>query len=418
MPYLFLSLLFAAALPVRSAPSATDCAALAKKYAPQWRFHSSETYFPSSIEFFLSNVDLVDASNNTVQADPTVQTLNDPADQGLGLYLATDIDANKAGWLQGQNPMTTPSSVYTFAAPKDNGVVDLYYWLFTPFNAGKDVSPVGRVGDHVGDWERMTVRTVNGVATQVEYHAHSDTASVVPWNLAPKFDSGKRPVGYIAAGSHGIWQDAGTHTYFSAVLAGQTIELNDLTDDGGVQWDTKNSVVTLSFPGTFSGNLDWLNYAGDWGNQGETDCYWYSIYPECEVVTGPPGPYRPNEMSGPLSQVLGTPASSNTSSFTIYLSSSVTSAFIGVQQNCQTEAGEISTTTVTAATTSSKKVTVTPAACAAGSNVVSYTTGSCTSSVVGTCVFSSSVRDLKAYSASGSVDTAAIVVEDLDKWTV
>jgi len=29
----------------------------------------------------------------------------------------------------------------------------------------------------VGDWERITVRTVNGVATQVDYHAHSGTGS-------------------------------------------------------------------------------------------------------------------------------------------------------------------------------------------------------------------------------------------------
>lgn len=33
-----------------------------------------------------------------------------------------------------------------------------------------------RVAD-VGDWERVTVRTVNGVATQVDYHAHSDKGS-------------------------------------------------------------------------------------------------------------------------------------------------------------------------------------------------------------------------------------------------
>lgn len=69
--------------------------------------------------------------------------------------------------------------------------MDIYYWLFTPFNEGKHVEVFDvQVGDRayvpsvqlralisvfwadVGDWERMAVRTVNGTATQVDYHAH------------------------------------------------------------------------------------------------------------------------------------------------------------------------------------------------------------------------------------------------------
>lgn len=58
--------------------------------------------------------------------------LADLAAQGSGLYLATSVSSDgKAGFLAGQDPTKTDGAkVYTFIAPKANGVVDLYYWLF------------------------------------------------------------------------------------------------------------------------------------------------------------------------------------------------------------------------------------------------------------------------------------------------
>ena len=80
--------------------------------------------------------------------NPTVQNVDDAANQGSGLFLSTPITANKDGWLKGQNPATTSGlETHTFVAPKANGVVDIYYWLFTPFNEAKDVPLVGQVGD-------------------------------------------------------------------------------------------------------------------------------------------------------------------------------------------------------------------------------------------------------------------------------
>ncbi|KAG7100149.1 hypothetical protein E1B28_001928 [Marasmius oreades] len=328
--------------------------ALAQKYAPQWRFHKDEIYYASTVEWFLVNVDQVDDSGATINANPTVQTVDDPANKGSGLYLATDIDANRDGWLKGINPLQDPSNVavYTFVAPKANGVTDIYYWLFTPFNEAKDVPVIGRVGDHVGDWERLAVRTVNGEATQVDYHAHSDTGSTVPFSEAPKFDNGARPIAYIAKGSHGIWETADTHTYVDAVI----FKLQDLTSDDGVYWDTRDSLVTYNFPDTFSGPDDWLNYKGVYGNKGTTDCWWHIFYDECAITTGPPGPYRTDvmgaaftgtlpsgpealdpakwDMQGPLSQVLGFASDSNNSSFTIHLNAPSSENLVGLNVTC------------------------------------------------------------------------------------
>ena len=140
----------------------------------------------------------------------------------------------------------------------------------------------------VGDWERITVRTVDGVAQSIDYHAHGDTGSgTVPYAQAPKF-ADDRPVAYVAKGSHGMWSSAGTFTYVNAVV----FKLQDVTSDGGAYWDTQNALTLFNYPDTYTGSQSWLNYLGDWGNKGVNNCWWYSIHKECELVDGPVGPAR------------------------------------------------------------------------------------------------------------------------------
>lgn len=421
-----------------------DNIALARKYAPQWRFHASEIYWPSTVEYFLSGpIKQTDGNGNVINGALTPSNVDDATNQGSGLYLTTDINAGKAGWLRGQNPSTTATAAYTFIAPKDNGVVDLFYWLFTPFNEAKNVPVVGQVGDHVGDWERMTVRTVNGVATQVDYHAHGDTGSgTVPWSQVLKFDNGQRPVGYVAKGSHGFWATAGTFTYVDAVI----FKLQDLTSDGGVSWDTKDSLVDLAYPDTYSGSLDWLNYKGAWGNIGTTDCWWHVFYSECQNVTGPTGPLRSDvlgaaktssptkgKMQGPLSQTLGTASKDTTSSFTFYVDPSAQTLASGsgytqlaVKKLCTSTVEPADKNSKPATSTSSAAIqltkansfTITPKACE-NSSVTSYAVGLCADNTLADCAWAPS-RALRAYSADPSVHdiqtATAIVVSDLDTW--
>ncbi|KAF5383689.1 hypothetical protein D9615_003621 [Tricholomella constricta] len=439
-----LAVLALGSLAALAAPT-PDNIALARKYAPQWRFHTSEIYWPSTVEYFLAGVKQTDGGGKVINGAVTTSNVDDAANQGSGLYLTTDINAGKVGFLRGQNPSTTATSVYTFIAPKDNGVVDLFYWLFTPFNEGKSVPLVGQVGDHVGDWERMTVRTVNGVATQVDYHAHGDTGSgTLPWSQIKKFDNDQRPVGYVARGSHGFWATAGTFTYVNAVV----FQLQDVTSDGGVAWDTKDSLINLAYPESYSGNFDWLNYKGAWGNIGATNCWWYIFYNECQVVSGPGGPLRSDvlgaaklasspskeNMAGPLSQTLGTASTEATSSFTFYVDSVVYTFAAGsgytqlaVKQTCTStiqpteEDAEPATSTKSAVTqfTKGQKFTVNPGACEDNSTVTSYVVGACADDTLTECAWGSS-RALRAYSADTSVlgiqTATAIVVSDLDTW--
>lgn len=303
------------------------------------------------------------------------------------------------------------------------------------------ISSIARID--VGDWERMTVRTVNGVATQVDYHAHGATGSgTIPWSQVAKFDNGQRPVGWVAKGSHGFWASAGTFTYVNAVV----LKLQDITSNGGVAWDTRDSLVSFRYPDSYTGAQSWLNYKGYWGNIGQTNCWWYVFHKECEIVTGPDGPVRAEvlgaatfssiseeSMQGTLSQVLGTTSTESTSSFTFYIDSSIHSVAsklaytrIAVKQTCiptlptmNDAVAQASTTFATTPFTAASQFTISPKACAQDFSVTSYTVGVCADSNQTECVWGSP-RALRAYSSNPSVHgveaATAIIVSDLDNW--
>jgi len=394
------------------------------------------------------------------------------------MYLTTDVKSQLNGFLRGQNPSNTQTTTYTFIAPKDNGVVDLYYWVFCPYNLGKNVPIpfIGLVGDHVGDWERITIRTVNGVATQIDYHAHDDYGSgVIPWAQVPKFspsspndpanpnctDPNARPIAYIANGSHGFWSSVGTFTYVNAVV----FKLQDQTSDGGVYWDTQNSLTTINYPDTYSGSLGWLNYLGDWGNKGQTNCWWHVFYSECELEDGPNGPVRADvegatdlkvalknstvgsnlksKMTAPLSQTLAT-ISTDDSKYTVYLAAQPQWPVLAIKQQCATlnatstdstspsPDDQYSYTSTYASLTpvqGTKQYTFTVPACDSPSFVSSYAIGDCTNDLNDSTTLESNLpncswgtlRNVRAFSDDPSVpgvqQVGAVVVNDLDNWS-
>lgn len=457
--FTIVTLLATSPLFARAAPTDANIA-LARKYAPQLKFHKNEKYWGSSVEYFLGGpITIQDDNGATVSTGSlTPSNLADVPNKGTGTYITTPMNAEaKAGFLAGQNPSKTKDAkIYTFIAPKDNGVVDLYYWLFTPYNLAKTVPLLGEVGNHVGDWERLTVRTVNGTATSVDYHAHGDTGSgTLPWDKVKKFDNDQRPVGYVADGSHGFWSSAGTFTYVNAVI----FKLQDKTGDDGVAWDTRDSLVTINYPDTYSGDLSWLNYKGRWGNKGSDDCWWHFIYDECELITGPNGPLRDNvlgaafagsslksrfdsEMNKPFSHTLAKVANSHSSTYKFHAKAAT--PYVAVQQICA--AGEeaaghkvkhikvsadgnsasvqepetVSRYGSAAVSGSSTSFAVSVPACPAGTTVQSYKVGTCATSAVYSCNWTTEARAIRAFSTDALVDgpqtAAAVAVDDLDTW--
>lgn len=199
-------------------------------YAPRVWFDVDEEYWPSSVEWAFSElVRYPDGDGNHWVR--TVQILDSPSDV--------------LPFFQGE---LATAPVYAYWADKGDGVVDLVYFFYFPYNRGKEV--VDTIwGNHVGDWEHITVRVLQRaddslIPSQVYLSAH-DFGGAYMWADVEKFES-THPVVYSAWGSHGIWKDPGDHVYMSIGVTDPifdtciSIICTDLIDETsqGTAWDT------------------------------------------------------------------------------------------------------------------------------------------------------------------------------------
>jgi hypothetical protein len=208
------------------------------QYAPRVWLHPDEEYFPSSVEFAFPSMTRFVGPDGNYWVRSTVD-LDSPSDDSLPFFLG-DLDN---------------APVYAYYADKGNDIVDLVYFFYYPYNRGKDV--VDTIwGNHVGDWEHITVRLMRAPdmtlsPLQVYLSAHS-FGGAYDWADVERFEE-THPVVYSARGSHGVWSTPGDHVYMSIgeELLGVcvTIVCTDLTDltGTGTAWDTWENVAGFDF---------------------------------------------------------------------------------------------------------------------------------------------------------------------------
>ncbi|SEU36467.1 Vps62-related protein [Stigmatella erecta] len=262
-------------------------ASTALQYAPRIWLHHEESYFPSSAEFFLPNMH--EANGHLVTNQP------------LGCDSCTDPQ-----FLDGQRPDQTHVPAYAQIVTRTQGgvptnITDVIYWSFYPYNNGKRVcvgwyTSLGCVGaystfgNHVGDWEHLTVRFVDGRPAQVYMSQHADGQTFTFGGKEVAL-SGWHPEAYSAKGSHGLYPDAARHTY-------ETLFNGDALHDDtsrGVAWNTWDRPVIFNWQpmGTFTGSLSWLNITSDWGNEAAgCDNIVSQQSGECVLNSGPTAPLK------------------------------------------------------------------------------------------------------------------------------
>ena len=271
-------------------------AATAQRHAPRVWMHGAESFFPSSVDFFLANV-----HEETWGTEKYLVT-----NEALGCS-----DCTNPTFLDGKRPDTNSVPVYAQIVNRTHPsltITDVIYWQFYPYNLGKEVciggydSTIGCVGEyetyghHVGDWEHVTVRFVDGRPELLYLGAHDGGRILYYGDKSVGSTNGHSEV-YAAYGSHGLYTGEGRN-YYKFLPNGDA-----LADDThrGMAWDTWNNVVTFSTPGTYTGSLGWLNYTGFWGNR-EEDCgldiAGIEIHDQC-VLTGGPRSILQKDISNP-----------------------------------------------------------------------------------------------------------------------
>ena len=206
-------------------------------HAPRVWMHPDESYFPSSVEFAYPHMTRFADGDGDYWVRSTA-ALASPSDT-LPFFAGDLADA----------------PVYAYYADKGGDIVDLVYFFYYPYNRGKEV--VDTIwGNHVGDWEHITVRLTRLpdqtlTPVQVYLSAHN-FGGAYAWADLEHFDI-THPVVYSAEGSHGVWSAPGEHVYMTIgeEVAGFCVTLvcADLADDAGAgtAWDTWKNVAGFDF---------------------------------------------------------------------------------------------------------------------------------------------------------------------------
>ncbi|KAG0593274.1 hypothetical protein M758_1G310200 [Ceratodon purpureus] len=269
-----------------SGPTDARLRCLTTAYAPLLKFDSRETFFPSGVDDFLPYMKLINEDGSDISNQPqplTSSNLVYKSETPLTTYLTTikpikllQEDQIDDRFMRGRKPTAqSPVPIYTSVVRKQAGVYyDFVYYAFYPYNQGKLVG-VQRFGNHVGDWEHVTLRisfknSMNPRLVQAYSSQHSGGDCLTPSNLTFVADTA-HPILYVARGSHGTYNKPGRTVYAKLLPTETGIDGTELADDhdGGstVKWETWNAVAVRVEGQPLAGDYTFWGYNGRWGNK-------------------------------------------------------------------------------------------------------------------------------------------------------
>ncbi|AKF85986.1 hypothetical protein MFUL124B02_19740 [Myxococcus fulvus 124B02] len=238
---------------------------LVRRFAPRIWLHPEEQFWPTSTQTFVSNM------------SQTATRLTTPT--GLGCDSCAPF-----AFLAGQNPSQADVPVYAQVIPRTQSdrptnVTDVVYWVFYGYNRGKrackheanasrprSCDEWDSFANHVGDWEHLTVRFVDGRPAVL---TTSQGVLLAPMSFGDKnvaLVGGWRPELYAAKGSHGLYPEVATYDYG---WRGLWSEFRDVTGRG-TAWDTWRDLRISPWQrrGGYSGNgFEGFNLTLAWGNE-------------------------------------------------------------------------------------------------------------------------------------------------------
>ncbi|XP_057807588.1 hypothetical protein At1g04090-like [Salvia miltiorrhiza] len=244
-------------------PNSDQIKALIQTYSPRLYFHPDEQYFPSSVTWFFQNGALLYTKGDEskpVAIDATGSNL--PQGGGNdGLYWI-DLPVDSAARDRVKKGDVSEACSYIHVKPMLGGIfTDIVFWIFYPFNGPARAKVeflnigLGKIGEHVGDWEHVTLRisNLNGELRRVYFAQHSEGEWVDASGV--EFGDGNRPVAYASLHGHAAYRKAGL------VLQGNgSIGIRNDSGKGKVFLDCGAKYVVIS-----GGEGGWVNYGREWG---------------------------------------------------------------------------------------------------------------------------------------------------------
>ncbi|KAG9150489.1 hypothetical protein Leryth_010870 [Lithospermum erythrorhizon] len=257
-----------------SMPNQSQVEALVQTYSPFIYFHPEEPYAPSSVNWYFSNGVML-----YKQGDESNPLLIEPNGSNLpqggsndGTYWI-DLPENEEERERVKKGDLETCEAYIHVKPMFGGTfTDIAMWIFFPFNGpvtaklGLIDLPLGMIGQHIGDWEHLTLRisNFNGLLYRVYFSEHS-SGSWIDTPLLEFQESSNKVIAYSSKNGHAFYSKPGL------VLQG--------VGDVGIRNDTAKSDLVLDMGAKYAivagdiynGTIEtiveppWVNYYRKWG---------------------------------------------------------------------------------------------------------------------------------------------------------
>ncbi|KAI3719273.1 hypothetical protein L6452_20168 [Arctium lappa] len=251
-------------------PNLSQIEALIQSYSPLIYFHPDEKYLPSTVNWYFQNGALLyqkGLETRPSQVEPDGSNLPQGGSDDGSYWLDLPIDGSakeqvKKGDLENAN-------AYFHVKPMFGATfTDIAVWVFYPFNGPARVKlefvnvSLGKIGEHVGDWEHLTLRVSNfdGSLKNVYFSEHSGGTLVDASEL--EFGTGNKPVAYASLNGHAFYAKPGI------VIQGNGGNgIRNDTAKGKAVMDTgvRAAVIAADHLSTVVAEPPWLNYSYKWG---------------------------------------------------------------------------------------------------------------------------------------------------------
>lgn len=282
-------------------PNLDQVNSILQNYGPVIYFHPKEKYFPSSVSWFFKNGAVLqkkDAATSYVIAEDGSNLPQGGNNDGE--YWIDIPKSAKTAKVLLRGDLQTAEAYIHVKVVLGGMFTDIAAWLFYPFNGpgslvvfGSLFIPLGTIGQHVGDWEHITLRinNFNGALDQVYLSQHSGGSWIKAWELE-YIEGSNRFVVYSSRNGHANFARAGVVLQGSKTL-GVGIANSTARSDYSLDCSKRYKIVSAEYMNSIEGGSErvlepaWLNYARKWGPK---ISYGWSVLVGCLSL--------PSELSG------------------------------------------------------------------------------------------------------------------------
>ncbi|XP_072957471.1 hypothetical protein At1g04090 [Typha angustifolia] len=252
-------------------PNLSQIEAIFQAYSPWVYLHPDEPFFPSSVSWFFDNGALLYQKGNQNPTKIASDGSNLPQGGSNDGKYWIDLPVDGAQKEKVKKGDLSTAKVYLHIKPMLGATfTDVAVWIFYPFNGAARAKvefinvSLGRIGEHVGDWEHVTLRisNFNGELWRVYFSEHSSGRWVDASQV--EFEEGNKPVTYASLHGHALYAKEGLVLQGNSKL-GIGIR-NDTKKGSKMDTGERFEVAAAEYLGSaIPGEPAWLDYEREWG---------------------------------------------------------------------------------------------------------------------------------------------------------